>query len=67
LARFFGGRWRARLPLETPDSRAEAIKQVTAEDVQRVAQRIVAGIDDVRLAFVGPEDQGAELLEAPTT
>jgi predicted Zn-dependent peptidase len=67
LARFFGGRWRARLPLETPDSRAEAIKQVTAEDVQRVAQRIVAGIDDVRLAFVGPEDQGAELLEATTT
>jgi predicted Zn-dependent peptidase len=64
LARFFGGRWRARLPLETPDARAEAIKQVTAEEVQRVAQRIVAGIDDVRLAFVGPEDQGAELLEA---
>jgi predicted Zn-dependent peptidase len=64
LARFFGGRWRAGLPLETPDSRAEAIKAVTAEDVQRVAQRIVAGIPQVRLAFVGPVDQGAELLAA---
>jgi predicted Zn-dependent peptidase len=64
LARFFGGRWRAGLPLETPDSRAEAIRAVTAEDVQRVAQRIVAGIPQVRLAFVGPVDQGAELLAA---
>jgi predicted Zn-dependent peptidase len=64
LARFFGGRWRAGLPMETPDSRAEAISRVTAEDVQRVAQRIVAGIPEVRLAFVGPEDQGEELLAA---
>ncbi len=66
LARFFGGRWRARLPLETPDQRAAAIEKVTAEQVQRVAQRIVAGIDEVRVAFVGPEDQGADLLEATT-
>jgi predicted Zn-dependent peptidase len=66
LARFFGGRWRARLPLETPDSRAEAIAAVSADQVQRVAQRIVAGVGDVRLAFVGPEDQGADLLEATT-
>jgi predicted Zn-dependent peptidase len=64
LARFFGGRWRARLPMETPDSRAEAIAKVTAEEVQRVAQRIVAGVGEVRLAFVGPEDQGADLLAA---
>jgi predicted Zn-dependent peptidase len=64
LARFFGGRWRARLPMETPDSRAAAISRVTAEQVQAVAQRIVAGIPDVRLAFVGPEDQGEELLAA---
>ena len=64
LARFFGGRWRARLPMETPDSRAAAIATVTAADVQRVARRIVAGLDDVRLAFVGPEDQGEELLAA---
>ena len=64
LARFYGGRWRAGLPMETPDSRAEAIKRVTAEQVQRVAQRIVAGIGDVRLAFVGPEDQGVDLLGA---
>ena len=64
LARFFGGRWRAGLPMETPDTRAEAISKVTAEQVQRAAQRIVAGLGDVRLAFVGPEDQGAELLDA---
>jgi predicted Zn-dependent peptidase len=64
LARFFGGRWRAGLPMETPDQRAEAISKVTADQVQSAAQRIVAGIADVRLAFVGPGDQGAELLEA---
>jgi zinc protease len=64
LARFFGGRWRARLPMETPDSRAEAVSKVTADEVQRVAQRIVAGMKDVRLAFVGPEDQGDDLLAA---
>jgi predicted Zn-dependent peptidase len=50
--------------METPDQRAEAISKVTAEQVQQAAQRIVAGIGEVRLAFVGPEDQGAELLEA---
>jgi predicted Zn-dependent peptidase len=66
LARFYGGRWRARLPMETPDSRAAAIAAVSADQVQRVAQRIVAGVGDVRLAFVGPEDQGADLLEATT-
>jgi predicted Zn-dependent peptidase len=66
LARFFAGRWRAGLPMETPDSRAEAISRVSAEQVQRVAQRIVAGAGQVRLAFVGPEDQGADLLEATT-
>ncbi|HSP64927.1 MAG TPA: pitrilysin family protein [Candidatus Deferrimicrobium sp.] len=64
LARFFGGRWRAGLPMETPDQRAEAISRVTAEQVHSVAQRIVAGIPDVRWAFVGPEDQGADLLGA---
>ena len=36
LARFFGGRWRAGLPMETPDQRAEAISKVTAEQVQRL-------------------------------
>src|ERR1017187_2335505 len=66
LGRFFGGRWRAGLPMETPDTRAEAISKVTAEQVQRAAQRIVAGLGDVRLAFVGPEDQGADLLDATT-
>jgi predicted Zn-dependent peptidase len=63
-ARFFGSRWRAGLPLETPDDRAAAIAAVTAEQVQAVARRIGAGIDDVRLAFVGPEDQGDALLNA---
>lgn len=63
-ARFFGTRWRAGLPLETPDERAQAIAQVTAEEVQAVAQRINAGAEEVRLALVGPEDQGPELLEA---
>ncbi len=63
-ARFYGTRWRARLPLETPDDRAAAIKNVTSEQVQAVAQRIVDGLDDVRLAFVGPEDVGDSLLAA---
>jgi predicted Zn-dependent peptidase len=63
-ARFYGTRWRARLPLETPDDRAAAVSRVTASDVQRVAERIAAGIQDVRLAFVGPKDQGDALLEA---
>ena len=63
-ARFFGSRWRAGLPLETPDDRAAAIARVTAAQVHAVAERIVAGIDDVRLALVGPQDQGEELLAA---
>jgi len=63
-ARFYGTRWRARLPLETPDDRAAAVSRVTVSDVQRVAERIAAGIEDVRLAFVGPKDQGDALLEA---
>lgn len=63
-ARFYAGRWRARMPLETPDDRAAAISRVTAQEVQRVAERIGAGIDQVRLAFVGPSDQGPQLLDA---
>ncbi|MEA2637696.1 MAG: hypothetical protein QOE18_753 [Chloroflexota bacterium] len=63
-ARFYGSRWRARLPLETPDDRAEAIMKVTADEVQAVAERIAAGIGDVRMALVGPSDQGDELLTA---
>jgi predicted Zn-dependent peptidase len=63
-ARFFGTRWRAGLPLETPDQRADAINKVTAQQVQEIAERIVSGIDDVRLAFVGPQDQAEELLGA---
>ena len=63
-ARFFGGRWRAGLPLETPDQRAQAIAQVTAEEVHDIAQKIAAGVQDVRLALVGPEDQGPDLLTA---
>ena len=63
-ARFFGTRWRAGLPLETPDQRADAISRVTADEVQAQAQRIVAGLPQVRLALVGPEDQGEDLLAA---
>ena len=39
-------------------------RQVTVPEVQRVAERIAAGIDEVRLAFVGPSDQGEALLDA---
>lgn len=63
-ARFYGGRWRAKLPLETPDARADAIAAVTAADIQRVAERLVASVGEVRLAFVGPTDQGDELMGA---
>jgi predicted Zn-dependent peptidase len=63
-ARFYGSRWRAGLPLETPDDRAEAIMRVTAADVQSIAEQIADGIGDVRLALVGPTDQGDELLSA---
>jgi predicted Zn-dependent peptidase len=63
-ARFYGSRWRAGLPLETPDDRAEAIMKVTAAEVQSIAEEIASGIDDVRMALVGPTDQGEELLSA---
>jgi predicted Zn-dependent peptidase len=63
-ARFYGSRWRAGLPLETPDQRAEAILQVTAAQVQSIAEEIAEGIPDVRMALVGPTDQGPELFEA---
>ncbi|GAC1343548.1 MAG: pitrilysin family protein [Candidatus Dormibacteria bacterium] len=61
---WYAARWRARLPLETPDQRAAAITAVSADQVQAVAGRIVAGIEQTRLALVGPRDQGGELLEA---
>jgi predicted Zn-dependent peptidase len=63
-ARFFAGRWRAGLPLETPDLRAAAIEAVSADQIQAVARRIVDGVPQMRLAFVGPEDVGNELLDA---
>ena len=63
-ARFYGGRWRVGLPLETPDDRANAIAAVKVDEVQTMAETIAAGIDDVRLAFVGPTDQSDELLSA---
>jgi predicted Zn-dependent peptidase len=64
---WYASRWRAGLAMETPDSRSQAIAAVNAEQVQRVASRIVDHIGDVRLAFVGPREQGAELLEAAAT
>ena len=48
-ARYYGARWRARLPLETPDERAAAISRVTAAEVHRVAERI-CGRDRLRPA-----------------
>ncbi len=63
---WYASRWRSGLPMETPDQRAAAVSAVTAEEVQRVAQRVVDGIEQVRLAFVGPRDQGEELLAAAT-
>jgi len=61
---WYASRWRAGLTLETPDRRAESISAVDAAQVQRVARRLVDRIGDVRLALVGPRDQGEELLEA---
>ena len=66
-ARFFVTRWRARMTLETPDQRADAIAKVTVDEVHEIGQRILAGLPEVRLAMVGPEDQGADLLEAALT
>ena len=63
-ARFYGTRWRAGLALETPDDRAEAIMKVTAAEVQAIAEQIADGIGEVRMALVGPADQGDELLSA---
>jgi predicted Zn-dependent peptidase len=63
-ARFYGSRWRAGLRLETPDERADPILKVTAEEVQTIAEEIAGGIGDVRMALVGPSDQGEELLSA---
>ena len=63
-ARYYGSRWRAGLPLETPDQRADAISQVTVQQVHEAAQLMEAGVSEVRLALVGPEDQGPDLLEA---
>lgn len=63
-AHWYASRWRAGLPLETPDRRTEAIAEISAEQVLAVAGRIVAGVGNARLALVGPRDQGTELLEA---
>jgi predicted Zn-dependent peptidase len=63
-AHWYATRWRAGLPLQTPDDRAEAIAAVTAGQIRAAAERIAGGIDQVRLAFVGPEEQGDQLLAA---
>jgi predicted Zn-dependent peptidase len=64
-AHWYATRWRAGR-METPDERADAIRAVTAEDVQVVAQRIRSSLGDARLALVGPEDQGESLLATVT-
>ena len=56
-------RWRVGLPMVTPLDIAESVRAVTAEDVMRVSGRLVAGIPDVRLAFVAPTDMGTDLLD----
>jgi predicted Zn-dependent peptidase len=63
-AHWYATRWRAGLPLQTPDDRAGAIAAVTPEQVLLAAERIAGGLDQVRLAFVGPEDQGDQILAA---
>jgi hypothetical protein len=40
------------------------MSKATAEQVQASAQRITAGVPWVRLALVGPDYQGEELLAA---
>jgi hypothetical protein len=37
---------------------------VTAAEVQSIAEEIASGIGNVRMALVGPSDQGDELLSA---
>lgn len=62
-ARWYAARW-LRGRLETPDERADAIRAVTREEVMAAARRIHSGLPEVRLALVGPEDQGEVLLAA---
>jgi predicted Zn-dependent peptidase len=66
-AHWYATRWRAGLPLQTPDDRAAAIAAVTADQVRAAAERVVGGLDQVRLAFVGPQDQGDQILAAAAT
>jgi predicted Zn-dependent peptidase len=61
---FFAERWRAGLPLTSPRELKDQIRAITAADVQRVAKILVSRIPQVRLALVGPRDQGQELLDA---
>lgn len=65
-AQWFARRWRRGRSLEAPTTAAGRYLGVCAADVQRVAQRVVAGIDrgDLRLAMVGPRDIGLKLLGA---
>jgi predicted Zn-dependent peptidase len=62
-AHWYAARWRAG-GLETPDERVDAIRAVTATEVLAVAARLAAGLNEMRLAFVGPDDIGEQLLSA---
>ncbi len=60
-ARYFGSRWRAGLPLDTPEDRAAAISRVSAEEIQHVAARLETGLGLARFAFVGPRDISGDI------
>lgn len=60
-ARYYGSRWRAGLPLDTPEDRAKAIGAVTADEIQHVAGRLETGLGLARFAFVGPRDISTDI------
>ena len=65
-AGYYASQWAAGRPLTPPAERAAALAKVTADDVTRVAKRLVANLPLARVAFVGPRDQGRELTNAIT-
>ncbi len=60
-ARYYGSRWRAGLPLDAPEDRADAIGRVTADEIQHVAARLETGLGLARFAFVGPRDISSDI------
>lgn len=56
--------WRAGRAIKTPAERVADVEAITTKDVQRMAQMLVRDLPQARLAFVGPDDQGKEILAA---